>query len=82
MEREFNLCELEVVLTSGARRTVRVEYHRGHVKNPMTNAEMEDKFRQMAQKHLEAGRVDALLRLLWDLDRVPRASETIAATRV
>jgi 2-methylcitrate dehydratase len=37
-ENEFNLCELEVVLKSGARKTVRVEYHRGHFKNPMTDA--------------------------------------------
>ena len=29
-EHEFNLCELEIVLKSGERRTVRVEYHRGH----------------------------------------------------
>jgi 2-methylcitrate dehydratase len=82
MEREFNLCELEIVLTSGARRTVRVEYHRGHFKNPMTDAEMEEKFRRMARKHIEADRVDALLRLLWDLEHVPQASEVIAATRV
>jgi 2-methylcitrate dehydratase len=42
---------LEVVLKSGVRKTVRVEYHRGHFKNPMTDAEMEEKFRLMAQKH-------------------------------
>jgi len=30
-EHEFNLCELEIVLKSGERKTVRVEYHRGHV---------------------------------------------------
>jgi 2-methylcitrate dehydratase PrpD len=40
---------LEVILKSGARKTVRVEYHRGHFKNPMTDAEMEEKFRLMAQ---------------------------------
>ena len=51
-ENEFNLCELEIVLRSGARKTTRVEYHRGHFKNPMTDAEMEEKFRLMAQKHL------------------------------
>src|ERR1041384_8275041 len=73
MEREFNLCELEVVLKSGARKTTRVEYHRGHFKNPMTDAEMEEKFRLMSQKHLPADRVDALLRLLWGLENVPQA---------
>jgi 2-methylcitrate dehydratase len=81
-EQEFNLCELEVVLKSGARRTFRVEYHRGHFKNPMTDAEMEEKFRLMAQKHLSADRVDNLLRLLWGIESVPQVSAVIAATLV
>jgi 2-methylcitrate dehydratase len=81
-ENEFNLCELEVVLKSGARKTVRVEYHRGHFKNPMTDAEMGDKFRLLAQKHLSADRIDALLRLLWAVESAPQVSAIIAATRV
>ena len=81
-ENEFNLCQLEVVLVSGARKTFRVEYHRGHFKNPMTDAEMEEKFRLMAQKYLSADRVDNLLRLLWGLEREPQVSTVIAATRV
>jgi 2-methylcitrate dehydratase len=80
-EHEFNLCELEIVLKSGERKTVRVEYHRGHFKNPMTDAEMEEKFRSMAQKHLSADRVDSLLRQLWALESVPKVGELIAATR-
>jgi len=82
MEDEFNLCELELVLKSGARKTTRVEYHRGHFKNPMTDAEMEDKFRLMAQRHLRADRVDNLVRLLWSVESVPKVSALIAATRV
>jgi 2-methylcitrate dehydratase len=81
-ENEFNLCELEVVLKSGARKTVRVEYHRGHFKNPMTDVEMEEKFRLMAQKHISANRIDNLLRLLWGIEREPQVSTLIAATRV
>jgi 2-methylcitrate dehydratase len=81
-EQEFNLCELEVVLKSDARKTVRVEYHRGHFKNPMTDAEMEEKFRLMAQKHLGPDRVDNLLRLLWGIESVPQVSALIAATMV
>ena len=80
-EREFNLCELEIVLKSGARKTVRVEYHRGHFKNPMTDAEMEEKFRLMAQKHLRDDRVDNLLRLLRGIENEPQVSTLIAATR-
>jgi 2-methylcitrate dehydratase len=81
-EREFNLCELEIVLKSGARNTVRVEYHRGHWKNPMTDAEMEEKFRSMAAKQLPAQRVDNLLRQLWALEDLPQAAALIAATLI
>jgi 2-methylcitrate dehydratase len=79
-EREFNLCELEVVLKSGARKSFRVEYHRGHFKNPMTDAEMEEKFRSMAQKQLPTERVDNLLRILWNIENEPQLSKLIAAT--
>jgi 2-methylcitrate dehydratase len=82
MEQEFNLCELEVVLKSGARKSFRVEYHRGHFKNPMTDTEMEEKFRAMAQKHLPTERVDNLLRILWDIENAPQVNQLIAATVV
>ncbi|MBV9563323.1 MAG: MmgE/PrpD family protein [Bradyrhizobium sp.] len=81
-EREFNLCEMEVVPKQGPHKTVRVEYHRGHFKNPMTDAEMEEKFRLMARKHLPADRVEALLRILWGLQNEPQVSRLIAATVV
>jgi 2-methylcitrate dehydratase len=81
-EQEFNLCELEVVLKSGARKSFRVEYHRGHFKNPMTDAEMEEKFRSMAQKQLPPDRVDSLLRILWSIENEPQLNKLIAATVV
>jgi 2-methylcitrate dehydratase len=82
MEKEFNLCELELLLKSGERKRVRVEYHRGHFKNPMTDAEMEEKFRSLAHKQLSASRVDNLLHLLWRLESLPEVSTLIAATQV
>jgi 2-methylcitrate dehydratase PrpD len=81
-ENEFNLCEMEVLLKSGARKTSRVEYHRGHFKNPMTDAEMEEKFRLMAQTHLSAERVDKLLRIRRGIENEPQVANLIAATVV
>ena len=81
-EAEINLCDLELVLKSGARHKVRVEYHRGHSKNPMTDAEMEEKFRGLANKHLQADRVDALLKQLWSLESLPGIDNILALTRV
>ncbi len=77
-----NLCELEIVLKSGARKTFRVEYHRGHYKNPMTDAEMEEKFRLLAQRHVSASRVSALITRLWQIENEPQVSELVAATRL
>lgn len=81
-ERDYNLCDMEVVLTSGQRKAFRVEYHRGHFKNPMTDAEMEDKFRTLVRTQLPAPRTDALLRQLWALETLPKAATIVGMTRV
>ncbi len=81
-EAEINLCDLELVLKSGARHKVRVEYHRGHWKNPMTDAEMEEKFRGLARKHLKTDRIDALLKQLWSLENQPKIDNILELTRV
>jgi 2-methylcitrate dehydratase len=81
-EKDYNLCDFEIVLKSGAQKSVRVEYHRGHPKNPMTDAEMEEKFRSLALKNLPAERVDALLRQLWMLEDMPKAATLVEMTKV
>jgi 2-methylcitrate dehydratase len=81
VEKEMNLCDLEIVLKSGSRRNVRVEYHRGHWKNPMTDAEVDEKFRTLARRQLPAERTDDLLRRLWALESLPQAGALVAMTR-
>jgi len=81
-EKDYNLCDFEVVLKSGERKAVRVEYHRGHPKNPMTDAEMEEKFRSLARRHLAADQTDALLRQLWALENMPKAGLLVEMTKV
>jgi 2-methylcitrate dehydratase len=81
VEPEMNPCDLEIVLKSGARKNVRVEYHRGHWKNPMTDAEVEEKFRSLARRQLPAAQTNNLLRALWGLDSLPQAGELVALTR-
>jgi 2-methylcitrate dehydratase len=82
VEPEMNPCDLEIVLKSGQRRSVRVEYHRGHWKNPMTDAEVEEKFRSLARRQLTAAKADSLLGQLWALDSLSSVGGLIAATRV
>lgn len=81
-EPEAMLCDLEIVLRSGERRAVRVEYHRGHWRNPMSDGELEEKFRSLAEGVLPAGRRRELLDCLWNLDDERNVARLIAATLV
>ena len=79
---EAMLCNLEVVTGNGQRYTSEVAYHKGHFKNPLTDAEVEQKFRSLAQNVLPDSRADALLACLWHLERVKDVGEIIQLTLV
>jgi len=75
------LCDLEVVTTTGQRYASQVAYHKGHYKNPLTDAEVEDKFRSLAAERLPADRIDALLAHLWRIDEASDLTELFRLTR-
>ena len=79
---EAMLCDFELVTRSGQRFSSQVAYHKGHYKNPLTDAEVEDKFRSLAARHLSANRINALLSHLWRIDEAPDLSELLRLTRV
>jgi 2-methylcitrate dehydratase len=79
---EAMLCDLELVLRSGERKSTRVEYHLGHWRNPMSDAEISEKFRSLAVELLPPAQADALLAQLWQLDGLPGVGELIRATRI
>ena len=76
---EAMLCDVEVVTKSGERYTAEVPYHKGHYKNPMTDAEVEAKFRSLAQDLLSPAQTDALLEKLWNLEEVEDIGEVLQA---
>ena len=78
--QEINLCELELVLKSGERKKTRVEYHRGHWKNPMTADELSEKFRGLASRHLATESVERLLTQLWQVEELEHAGDIIKMT--
>ena len=78
---EAMLCDVEVVTTSGDRHSAQVAYHRGHYRNPLTDAEVEDKFRSLASEHLTDDRVEALLAHLWGIDEAPDLGELFRLLR-
>jgi len=69
-EPEAMLCDMDVVLKDGRREAIRVEYHRGHPKNPMSDGEIEEKFRSLAGEQMPKPQLDALLQQLWSLDQL------------
>jgi len=77
---EAMLCRVTLVTKAGKRHEARVEYHRGHWRNPMTDAEVEAKFRKLALHVLEPAQVDALAACLWKLEDLRDVGELMQLT--
>jgi 2-methylcitrate dehydratase len=77
---EAMLCKLALVTKSGATHTAVVEYHKGHYRNPMSDAEVEQKFRKLAAPVLAAPSTDRLLERLWTLEDAADAGEIVRLT--
>ena len=59
---------IEVITPSG-KSTERVDTPRGHPKNPMSDAEVEKKFRALCDGKIPRPRADRILRSVWRLER-------------
>jgi 2-methylcitrate dehydratase len=57
-----------VTFADGARESRSVRYYRGHAKNPMSDAELEDKFRDQAESVISTAAADALAKAIWKLE--------------
>ena len=74
---EAMLCDFEVVTKSGDSHSIQVAYHKGHYKNPLSDSEVDAKFRSLAQKHLTTSQIDTLLNSLWHLEEVQDVGDVI-----
>lgn len=81
-EPEAMLCDMDVVLKNGKREAIRVEYHRGHPKNPMSDDEIEEKFRSLAGEQMPKAQLDALLQQLWNLDQLTEMKPLFKLTQM
>jgi len=79
---EAMLSVVEVVTSQGERLTAEVPYHRGHYKNPMSDQEIESKFRTLAADWLTSRQIDALLDRLWNLEQVSDIGEVIRLVKI
>lgn len=69
---------VEVRLSSGKTLASEVIYPRGHPKNPMTEKEIEDKFKYLSGWYLGDGLAEKILSALWEMDRANDMGEVMA----
>ena len=60
---------ITIVTRDGRSHSEQGQYPKGHLENPMTDTEVEHKFRSLCRAPLGESRGDALLKTLWELDR-------------
>lgn len=70
-------CRIEVTLKSGERRNAETRYFKGHTSSPLSAAEVETKFRQLAVPVLAESSIGAILESLWKLEAVENVQEVL-----
>ena len=79
---EAMLCNVEVITNDGLTFSSEVPYHKGHYLNPMTDSEVEDKFRSLAKNLLSPDQTEELLHRLWHLEEVEDLKEIFILTKI
>ncbi len=74
-------CRIEIKTKNGERKVAAVDYPRGHHLNPMSDDEVNAKFRGVAQRVLPKERADRALDALWKLDTATSLDALFDAVR-
>jgi 2-methylcitrate dehydratase len=69
-----------VTFADGGEESAAVRYYRGHAKNPMSDRELEGKFRDQAAEVISDGDADALVKAIWALDEADSLNSLFAWT--
>jgi 2-methylcitrate dehydratase len=69
-----------VLTKSGQRYSSEVAYHKGHYRNPMSESDVEAKFRSLTRDLLSPGQIERLLERLWRLEEVKDVGEVMRMT--
>jgi 2-methylcitrate dehydratase len=69
-----------VKLSSGKVVSKQVDYHKGHPKNPMSDAEVEEKFQRLTRKYLDKNRARRVLDAVWNLEKAKDVARVISLT--
>jgi 2-methylcitrate dehydratase len=68
---------ITVTLTDGRQLVREVEFPRGHARNPMTDAEVEKKFRTLVEPRYGRERADRVLAVCWQLEALGSAGDLV-----
>jgi 2-methylcitrate dehydratase len=68
-------CRMEVRFAAGRVKSAAMRYPRGHHEDPMSDDEVESKFRQLALRKLSPERVECALASIWAIDASRSAGE-------
>jgi 2-methylcitrate dehydratase PrpD len=71
---------IEVELRDGRTLSKFVEQSLGNIHRPLTDKQLEDKFRDQAVLVLPAREVDALIQMCWKIDQLDDVGQLVAAT--
>jgi 2-methylcitrate dehydratase len=74
-------CRIDLTLRGGAGRTAEVRYFKGHPKRPLTDAEVELKFRELAEASLGEKRAGAVLAAAWGLEKLKNVGDLLKLLR-
>lgn len=70
-------CRIEATMRGGAKKSVESRYFKGHAEAPLSDAEVEGKFRRLAESTMPAARVDAVLEKAWALESLDDIGELL-----
>ena len=68
---------LTITLADGKKLVKEVEFPRGHAKNPMTDAEVEKKFRTLVEPRYGKSKADRILQTCWELEKLTSVATLI-----
>jgi 2-methylcitrate dehydratase len=78
---EYN-CQMDVTTTSGQHVSASVTHPRGHFRNPMSDQEIEAKFRRLAADAMSPVQMNRVLALLWSFEDAENLSTCLDALSV
>ena len=71
-------CRIVVTTKGGESKSAHVRHFKGHIRSPLTDAEVEAKFRTLTEHVVDARQADAIIAKAWQLDKLDDIGEVLA----